>query len=165
MARKNPDGNIIYTGGQGITSSIGVTKFNLEQTSQNHLNQGVQTSEGLLKSDQRSLSDAKSNTFSNTADFVSNIAQREHSGETIDYSKAGEYAESLQQAVNNVRSLSEKYGYGWQQATRTALAASASFSTPLQGLTGVGISSNVEGSISGQNSSDQSFGEENDISR
>ncbi|MCC8399754.1 MAG: conjugal transfer protein TraG N-terminal domain-containing protein [Rickettsia endosymbiont of Platyusa sonomae] len=164
IARNNPDGNVIYTGGQGINTSVGITKFNLEQTAQNHVTQGIHTSESLLKSDQRSLSDAKSNTFSKTADFVSSLAQREHSGETIDYSKAGEYAESLQRAVNNVRTVNEKYGYGWNQATRATLTVGMSYSTPLKGITGFGISGNVEGTISGQNSSDQSFGEENDIS-
>lgn len=165
IARNNPDGSVIYSGGQGINTSVGITKFNLEQTAQNHVTQGIHTSESLLKSDQRSLSEARNDTFSDTADFVANIAQREHSGKTIDYSKAGEYAKSLQQAVHNARSLNEKYGYGWHQAARTALTVGASLSTPLKGLTGVGISSNIEGSISGQNSSDQSFGEEIDISR
>jgi len=165
MERVNPDGSVIYTSGSGITASSGSTRFNLEQTSQNQINQGIQASESLLKADQRSLSNALSNTFSKTADFVSSLAQREHSGENIDYSRAGEYSESLQQAVHNARSLNEKYGYGWDQATRASLTASMTAATPLKGLTGVGISGSVEGSISAQNSSNQSFGEETDISR
>lgn len=165
QARTNPDGSTIYTSGQGITASVGTTKFSLEQTGQNQVTQGIQTSEGHLRSDQRSLSDAKSNTFNKTADFVSNLAAREHKGETIDYSKAGEHAESLQQAVHSTRSLSKKSVGGWQQAARTALTVGASLSTPLKSITGAGISANVEGSISAQNSSEQSFGEESDISR
>lgn len=165
IARNNPDGNVIYTGGQGINTSVGITKFNLEQTAQNHLTQGIHTSESLLKSDQRALSDAKSNTFSKTADFVSSLAQREHSGESCNYDIMGEQGKSLQRAINNVRTLKEQYGYSWQQATDAALKASMTASTPLKGLTGIGVSGSVEGSVTARNMSDQSFMEDNDTSK
>ncbi|MDR0773925.1 MAG: conjugal transfer protein TraG N-terminal domain-containing protein [Rickettsia sp.] len=164
ISRNNPDGSVIYSGGQGINTSVGITKFNLEQTAQNHVTQGIHTSESLLKSDQRALSDAKSNTFSDTADFVSNIAQREHSGESFNYDTIGEQGKSLQRAVNNVRTLKEQYGYSWQQATDAALKASMTATTPLKGLTGIGISGSVEGSLTARNVSDQSFMEDSDTS-
>ncbi len=164
IARNNPDGNVIYTGGQGINTSVGITKFNLEQTAQNHVTQGIHTSESLLKSDQRALSEAKSNTFSKTADFVSNLAQREHSGESCNYDIMGEQGKSLQRAINNVRTLKEQYGYSWKQATDAALKASMTASTPLKGLTGIGVSGSVEGSVTARNMSDQSFMEDNDTS-
>ncbi|WP_341751203.1 conjugal transfer protein TraG N-terminal domain-containing protein [Candidatus Tisiphia endosymbiont of Piscicola geometra] len=164
ISRNNPDGSVIYSGGQGINTSVGITKFNLEQTAQNHVTQGIHTSESLLKSDQRALSDAKSNTLSKTADFVSNLAQREHSGESFNYDTMGEQGKSLQRAVNNVRTLKEQYGYSWQQATDAALKASMTAATPLKGLTGIGISGSVEGSLTARNVSDQSFMEDSDTS-
>ncbi|WP_341758664.1 conjugal transfer protein TraG N-terminal domain-containing protein [Candidatus Tisiphia endosymbiont of Ditula angustiorana] len=164
IARNNPDSSVIYTSGQGINTSVGITKFNLEQTAQNHVTQGIHMSESLLKSDQRALSDAKSNTLSKTADFVSNLAQREHSGESHNYDIMGEQGKSLQRAVNNVRTLKEQYGYSWQQATDAALKASMTAATPLKGLTGIGISGSVEGSLTARNVSDQSFMEDSDTS-
>ncbi|WP_341759834.1 hypothetical protein [Candidatus Tisiphia endosymbiont of Ptychoptera albimana] len=118
-----------------------------------------------MKSDQRALSDAKSNTFSKTADFVSSLAQREHSGESCNYDIMGEQGKSLQRAINNVRTLKEQYGYSWQQATDAALKASMTASTPLKGLTGIGVSGSVEGSVTARNMSDQSFMEDNDTSK
>jgi hypothetical protein len=165
MERVNPDGSVIYTSGSGITASSGSTRFNLEQTSQNQINQGIQTSESLLKADQRLLSNAASNTFSKTADFISSLAQREHSGESFNYDTMGEQGKSLQQAVNTSKTLKEQYGYSWQQATDAALKASMSAATPLKGLTGVGISGSMEESITARNISDQSIMEDNDLSR
>ena len=163
--RVNPDGSVVYTGGQGITSSTGSVKFNLDQSSQNQVSEGLQTSESLLRSDQRSLSDAKSQTFSKTADFITNLAMREHNGESFNYDKLGEQGKSVQQSVETAKQLQQKYGYGWQQAGETAAKASMSVGTPGKGILGFGVSGSLEGSLRATNSSDQTIGEDHSVNR
>jgi len=163
--RLNPDGSVIYTGGQGITSSSGSVKFNLEQSRQNQVNEGIQTSESLLRSDQRSLSDATSKTFSKTADFITNLAMREHNGESFNYDQLGEQGKSVQLSVETAKQLQQKYGYGWQQAGEMATKGSMSLSTPGNGVLGFGVSGSIEGSLRATNSSDQTIGEDYSINR
>jgi hypothetical protein len=153
-------GQTIMQSGSGLTMSGGGVKFGLESSSQNQISNGIQTSESLLQSDQRAYSDARSYTTAKAADYVSHLAQREHNGETFNYESMGEQGKTLQQAVNHTKQLKQQHNYGWEQATSAALKASANGSLPF-GIASIG----AEGSVSANNSSDQSVGEDAIINR
>ena len=158
-------GETIFQSGAGITMSGGGTKFNVREYASAQIAENLTNAQSLMSSDQRAYNEAEQATFDRTAGLVSSLAQRESRGETIDYSQAGENGQSLQQAVNQTRMLHEKYGYGWRQAAEGSLKTSASASTPLKGLTGIGVSGSAEASVGASNSSDQAFGDDKLLNR
>ncbi len=158
-------GETLYLSGTGMTMSGGSNKFTQRDSTSSQIAHNLSNAQSLLDSDQRSYSVAERETFGKTANFVKNLAMRESSGETIDYSKAGEEGNSMQKVVNNAINLRESYGYSWDQAASTALRASANASTPLSSVTGVGASVNAEAGLSASNSSNQTYGSDNQINR
>jgi hypothetical protein len=176
IAKINQDGKMVFNSGAGISHSTGSNRFNVESGTQNQLSQGAQYQEALQQSDARSFSNAKSNTFAKTADFVSNIAQREHAGESFNYDNMGEQGKALQQAVNHTKQLHDKDGYGWNQSADAALKGAITVKPtipPAQKLLGkvigalipVEASGALEGSVSARNSSDQSVGSDTLVNR
>ncbi len=155
------NGQVLMQSGAGMTMSGGGVRYNLESSTQNQISQGLQTSESLLKSDMRAYSEAKSNTFAKTADFVSHIAQKELEGKAFNYEALGEQGKVLQQSVNHTRQYMESGKYNWEQAAQAGIKASLNAGLPF----GIGGSIGVEGSLSATNSSNQSVGEDNLVNR
>lgn len=162
MERINPDGNRIFSGGRGVTASVGETAYNMEQNRRGEISQGTQMQEALMRSDHRSLSDAKSNLFSSTIDRIANVAQREHAGESFNYDELGEQGQSVQQSINQIKQLHDTEGYGWRQATETVAKAGMSIGGK---VFGTGVSASLDGSLSAGNSSDQSISKINQLNR
>jgi hypothetical protein len=165
MERALPNGDTLFQSGAGMTMSGGGVKFNVRESATSQLAEHLSNAQSLINSDQRAYSNASQTTFDRTSGLVSSLAQRESQGETIDYGKAGEQGQALQQAVNETRMLHEKYGYSWQQSADTTLKASMSASTPGKGLFGIGVTGSADASISARNSSDQSFGDDKQLAR
>jgi hypothetical protein len=160
-------GNTLLQSGVGITASAGETSFRFESNRQGQITEGIQTSEGMHEQTGRSFSNAKHNTFSRASDYVSHLAQRQHSGETFNYESMGEQGKALQQAVNHTIQMHDKQGYQWNQAGRMALEGSMSYKTPIlvSAVTGADASANINGSVSATNSSEQSVDKTNGVSR
>lgn len=162
-------GNTIFTGGAGTTVSSGSTKYNQEENRHAQVNTGVQMSEAMHNNDLRSFSAVKAKTFTKTADYVSHLAEREHSGKSVNYEKLGEEGKALQQAVNHTKQLYEKGSHSWSQAGQAALKASVSVRPPLGKLaavaTGVDASISAEASVTTTNSSEQSVGNDSIVNR
>ena len=159
--RTNPDGSRIITSGAGMTTSSGATKMDVQSSEHNQVQQGLQTSQSLLKSDQRAYSNAESETISNVASVIAHIAEREHNGETFNYESLGEAGKSMQHNVNKAKALNKDHNYGWEQAGETAARASASVGTPglVQGVFGASASASVEGSVRATSRNTQNVGE------
>ncbi len=163
--RVTGSGNILMQKGVGFTASAGATAYKKEDSHSVQANTGTQIVESLHNQDSRSVSNAKSNLMSNTADHVAHLAQREHAGESFNYDSMGEQGKTFQQAVNHTKQLHDKHGYGWQQSAGTAVEAIATYGTPLKDLTGFGVSGSIKGSMDATNSSDQSVGQDILINR
>lgn len=165
MEKVTGGGNTLMQSGIGITASGGATSYRLDDSRQAQVMQGTQLQEALHQQDMRSFSEAKHNTFAKTADYVAQIAQREHAGETFNYESMGEQGEALRQAVSTSKQLHDNKGYGWDQAARAGLEGSVSYSTPLKGITGTGVTGSVNASVSATNSSSQLVSEDKSITR
>ena len=162
MEKVTGGGNTLMQSGVGITASAGATSYRLDDSRQAQVTQGTQLQEALHQQDMRSFSDAKHNTFVKTADYVAQIAQREHAGETFNYESMGEQGKALQQAVNHTKQLHDNKNYSWQQAASTSVevAASGGFK-----LLGTGVTVTAKGEVSANNTSDQSVGKNTNINR
>lgn len=156
-------GETIFQSGTGMTVSGGNTKFNIREAASNQLTESLSNAQSLMDSDQQSYSQAKQNTFDQTASYVASLAKRESSGETFDYSKAGEHGSSLQQAVNQVHNLHKQHGYNYDKASSTALRASIGAGTP--SLFGVGASGSADWSADARDSSNSSVGTSDQLNR
>jgi len=165
MEKVLASGQTILTGGAGMTASSGTVKFDLASSTHNQLSEGLSTTQSLLQSDQRLFDQAKSNMETNTADYVSHIAEREAGGHVFNYEELGEQGKSLQQAVNQVHALRQQNGYSYRQNAESIVRASASGSTPFKPITGIGLSGSIEGSVGASNSSEQSLTDENNLNR
>jgi hypothetical protein len=164
-------GNVLIQSGVGFTASGGSTAYKQEDSRHGQVNEGVQQQEALHQQDMRSASNAKSNTMSKTADYISHLAQREHAGESFNYDSMGEQGEAMKEAVNHTKQLHEKNGYGWQQAASASIEASIGLngSTPKKGLISnvLGLDAGVEisGRVSNQNTSEQGLDDNTQIQR
>ena len=164
-------GNVLIQSGVGFTASGGSTAYKQEDSRHGQVNEGVQQQEALHQQDMRSASNAKSNTMSKTADYISHLAQREHAGESFNYDLMGEQGEAMKEAVNHTKQLHEKNGYGWQQATSASIEASMGIkgSNPKGGLIPniLGLDAGVEisGRVSNQNTSEQGLDDNTQIQR
>ena len=165
MEKVTGGGNTLMQSGIGITASSGATSYRLDDSRQAQVTQGTQLQEALHQQDMRSFSDAKHNTFGKTADYVAQIAQREHAGETFNYESMGEQGKALQKAVNHTKMLREQHNYGWEQAAQAGLEMSITAGTPFGGITGSNASIGAKGSLNATNSSDQSVGIDTIINR
>jgi hypothetical protein len=160
MEKVTGGGNTLMQSGIGFTASGGATAYRQEDSRQAQVSQGVQAAESMHQQDLRSLSSAKSNLLSKSADLVSHLAQREHAGESFNYDSMGEQGKSLQKAVNHTTQLYDRKGYGWGQAARAALEGSTTVGTPFKALSPVSASASVTGSVAATNSSDQTVGKD-----
>jgi len=160
-------GNVLIQSGIGFTASGGSTAYKQEDSRHGQVNEGVQQQEALHQQDMRSASNAKSNTMSKTADYISHLAQREHAGESFNYDSMGEQGEAMKEAVNHTKQLQEKNGYSWQQAASTAAEVIVTLGTPeiLEKTTGIKVTSTAKGNISAENTSNQGLDDNTNISR
>lgn len=181
MERVLPDGSSILQSGAGLTMSGGSVKLAMRESQSGQVLGHLSDAQNLLQSEQRSYHESERETFSKTANYVSNLAQRESEGKTFDYSVMGEQGKALQKAVNQVHTLRESYGYSWDQAARASLEGKVPIplgngigSIIAKGIGGsagkvIGALSdsslNIDGSVSATNSSSQSFGDDNQINR
>ncbi len=125
-----PDGNSVIQSGIGMTMSGGSVKFNLRSGESSQIADNISDTSNQLASEQASYHNAHRSTFSKTAGYVANLAQRESNGEAFDYSKTGEQGKAMQKAVNQIRTLREQKGYGWDQAASFVLSGGANASLP-----------------------------------
>jgi hypothetical protein len=165
MERALPNGDTLFQSGAGMTMSGGGVKFNVRESAASQLAEHLTNAQSLMNSDQRAYSTASQATIDKTASLITNLAERESRGETIDYTKAGEHGKSMQQAVNNVKTLREQHGYGWEQELKAGIRADITASTPGKGILGFGVSGGADSSVSASNSSSQSFADENQTNR
>lgn len=165
MEKVTAGGNTLRQSGVGFTASSGATTYRLDDSRAAQVSTGAGVAVSMHQQGLRSFADSKSNEMSNTADFVSHLAQREHAGESFNYDSMGEEGKALRQAVSSARQLHDNSNYGWQQAANTTVEASATLGTPLQAITGSGASIGVKGSVGATNSSDQSVGENNSVNQ
>lgn len=158
-------GNVLIQSGVGFTASGGSTAYKQEESRHGQVNEGVQQQEALHQQDMRSASNAKSNTLSKTADYISHLAQREHAGESFNYDSMGEQGEAMKEAVNHTKQLHEKNGYSWQQAASSSIDANIGVkgSNPKGGfisnMIGLEAGINVSAGISAENKSEQGLDE------
>jgi hypothetical protein len=168
MERVLGSGEALYQSGAGMTMSGGSVKFNVRESLASQISDTLSNNLSLMDSDQRSYSKAQQTTFDRTANYLESLAQRESSGETFDYGKAGEEGRALQQAVNQTKMLHEKYGYSWRQAAEASLKGGLSFTTPTKQFGsgyGVGGSISVDGSLGASNANDQSYDQDTQLAR
>ena len=156
MERVTLGGNALFQSGVGYSTSGGSTAYRQEDSRHAQVTEGVQAAESIHEQDLRTASNAKSNTLSQTSDYVAHLAQREHAGESFNYDSMGEQGKILQQAVNHTKQLHDKRSYGWEQAAKAGIETSVNISTPLKQVIGFGGSIAGSWGVSASNSSDQS---------
>jgi hypothetical protein len=157
MEKVTAGGNTLMQSGAGFTDSMGASNYKQEQSRHGQVNEGSQNSEALQAHDSRSLSSAKSKTFSNASDYVSQIAQREHSGKSVNYEEMGDHGEAVNDTVRTARELHDKKGYDWEKSSTLALNASAGTK-----ILGTGVT--LEGRVAGTDRSNTSSGESSNTS-
>lgn len=150
-------GEQVFSGGSGYTASVGNRKLSEADDTQAQLSQGTQLMDTIAESDRCSYSDAKSTTMSRTSDYVQNVLDKMQQGQNFNFEELGEQGKSARKVIDHAQSLSKNYGYDNRQAAEAAVKASASFSTPLMGITGSGISVSAEGGISASNVTNQAL--------
>ena len=156
-------GNVVAQSGIGFTASGGSTTYKQEDSRHGQVNEGVQQQEALHLQDMRTASNAKSNTMSKTADYISHLAQREHAGESFNYDAMGEQGEAMRQAVNNTKQLHDNKGYDWRQAASTSADATVNAGTP--SILPLSVTVSTKAGVLAENSSTQSVGEDNNTTR
>jgi hypothetical protein len=151
-------GKEVIGGGAGITSDVGESHFSLESAQRGEVNLGAEKSMQKLESDTRSLSEAKSNTYAQSKDFLKSVVERETAGKNVNYEAMGEQGESVRQMASTAKTLAKDYGYNWDQATEGAVEGRIDATPPLlKKFTGVSIDGS--GRIVARNSSRQDFSE------
>lgn len=118
-------GGTILSSGAGQTMSAGSVRYNLDQSTMNQINETYDRHNNLAESTQLSYNDAKTSTINDTANLVSNLAQREMAGESHNYESMGEQGKALQQAVNHAKELHDQNNYVWEQASGVSVKAYA----------------------------------------
>jgi hypothetical protein len=162
MARQNPDGRVVYSGGAGITDSSGGASFRMEDSRQSQVTQGLQQSESMHSQNMKSYSESESEAFSKQANYLSQIAQQDAKSKNVNYEEMGEQGKALQQAVSYAQHLHGQHNYTWDQAAEAAVKASASAGGK---IFGVGGSVSADGSVSAKNASNQSVGKNTQLGR
>lgn len=150
-------GEQVFSGGSGYTASVGNRKLSEADDIQTQLSQGTQIMDSMLESDRRSLSDAKGTTISRTSDWAESVLDKRQQGQNFNFEELGEQGQSAKRIIDHAENLSKTYGYDNRQAAEAAVKASASFGTPLMGITGSGASVSVDGAVSATNLTNQSL--------
>jgi hypothetical protein len=155
-------GTEVITSGAGITSDVGETRYTMEDSNRAEASMGAQSSKEFLEAKSASYSNAKSNTFSQSRDWLKNIAKREAAGGVINYEAMGEQGKNVQRMVSTAKTLAKDYGYSWNQAIEGSLTGSISSGCKIAGN---GVTIEADGKITVRNSSDQQFNEKEQIDR
>lgn len=148
-------GEQVFSGGSGYTASVGNRKLSEADDTQTQLSQGTQIMDSIVDSDRRSLSNAHGTTISRTSDWAESVLDKMQQGQSFNFDELGEQGKSARKVIDHAQDLVKNYGYNNRQAAEAAVKASASFSTPLMGITGSGASVSVDGSITAGNETNQ----------
>lgn len=160
------NGDVSVMSGAGINKSTGSNKFDLQQGATNQASMGLTKTEGLVKAAENSFHSARNATIASSADLVSHMAQRKSTGETFNYEALGEQGKALQQAVNHTSMLREQNGYGWEQSAATAVEAAANATMKSPTLFGTQLDGSIgaKGTMSANNTNNQSLTDESQVS-
>ncbi|WP_245969300.1 hypothetical protein [Candidatus Rickettsia colombianensi] len=148
-------GEQVFSGGSGYTVSVGNRKLSEADDTQTQLSQGSQIMDSMLESERRSLGNAHGTTISRTSDGVKAVMDKMQQGQSFNFEELGEQGKSARKVIDHAQDLVKNYGYNNRQAAEAAVKASASFGTPLMGITGSGASVSVDGSITAGNETNQ----------
>jgi hypothetical protein len=120
--------------------------------------QGLSAIKGL----EQHFQEAKTSTIRTATDRISHLAQRQAAGENLSIDTSTDEGRAMNHAVNNTIALHDKEGYGWGQAAETTVTAYAEAGGSL-----FGVSAGVKtaGTVSANNTSEQSLGKDNSINR
>ena len=156
-------GQQIFGGGAGVTSSVGHRKLQEDNSVLEQISQGTQVADSLLSADKRSYSNAKSNTITQSIEWVANLAERQHAGESFNYDKLGEQGQSAKRVIGHAESLMEQYGYDKRQAANIAVKAALKGGTPE--ILPISVSLSAEAGVSASNETNQHTQDSNSDSR
>ena len=171
MQVQTPDGSILRTfanrqssmsSGAGVNLSSGSRSLMLESGKASNLTEGYTQGLSAIKGLEQHFQDAKTSTIRNTSDLVAHLAQRQAAGEALNIDTSTDEGRAMNQAINNTIALHDKDGYGWNQAAGATVKAHAGVEGSILGVSG-GVS--TEGTVSANNTSEQSLDKENTIAR
>lgn len=123
IERVLPNGHSIFQSGIGINTSGGSARFTQSDKDATQISNSIAATKNLLEADQRIYHEADRSTFSKSASWLAQVAERSHNDESYDYGQLGDASKSVQKAVNRVHTLRSEYGYGYEQAAKMALNA------------------------------------------
>jgi len=164
MEKVLPNGQMITMGGAGATSSSGEASYHTEEAVQGGLSEHYAQTQSIAQTDQRMWNESKSNSTSKAANYLTNIAEHIKKNEGFSVDTSTEEGKSVNQAIEAIEAETSSNGKSFQQNAEAFISGSASFSTPLKGITGVGASGEIGGKASALNSSNQSLDSENKVS-
>lgn len=155
------DGSNAITSGAGVNLSSGSRGLFMENAKQSSLSEGYQGSLMSMQGMEQHYNQSKTAAISSTTDRASYLAQKQASGESLNFDMSSEEDRAMQQAVNNTVALHDKDGYSWSQA------ASTSVNAYVEGKAGLGISvgAKADAGVSNQNASNQSLDKNDTIVR
>lgn len=168
---QTPDGSILRTfangsssvsSGAGVNLSSGSTSLMLESGKASNLTEGYSQGLSAIKGLEQHFQDAKTSTIRNTTDLVAHLAQKQAAGENLNLDTSTDEGRAMNQAINNTIALHDKDGYGWNQAAGATVKAHAGVEGSILGVS-AGVS--TEGTVSANNTSEQSLDKENTIAR
>ena len=168
---QTPDGSILRTfanatnsmsSGAGVNLSSGSRSLMLESGKASNLTEGYSQGLSAIKGLEQHFQDAKTSTIRNTSDLVAHLAQRQAAGENLNLDTSTDEGRAMNQAINNTIALHDKEGYGWNQAAGATVKAHAGVEGSILGVS-AGVS--TEGTVSANNTSEQSLDKENTIAR
>ena len=163
MIKTFADGASSVASGAGVNKSSGSKAVFMEEGVNTSMHEGASKSLSAMKSDEQHYQQSQSSAISTTTDRVAHLAQRQAAGKSINLDQTTEEGKTMQEAINNTRSLHDRDGYGWRQAAGTTVKAyvDAGIKVPdavpfVKGSAGIGI----DGSVSAENNSNQSLDKE-----
>ena len=161
MEKILPSGQAISTSGEGYTSSSGESNYRKGEGINTALQQGVRSEQQQVASESAAYDQVRESQITQEATALTTIANntRTDSGYSIDTST--ETGRDLVQGLNAIDRLNSQNDYGWRQNAEAHMRADASFGKKLAGLIGGEI--NIGGSVSAENSSQQSEAQSNEL--
>jgi hypothetical protein len=165
------DGSILRTfangqsgmsSGAGVNLSSGSRSLMLESGKASNLTEAYTQGLSAIKGFEQHFQEAKTSTIRTATDRISHLAQRQAAGENLSIDTSTDEGRAMNHAVNNTIALHDKEGYGWGQAAETTVTAYAEAGGSL-----FGVSAGVKtaGTVSANNTSEQSLGKDNSINR
>lgn len=148
--------------GAGVNVSSGSTSLMLESGKASNLTEAYTQGLSAIKGLEQHFQQAETSTIKDQTDLVSHLAQRQAAGENLNLDTSTEEGRGMNQAINNTIGLHDKEGYGWNQAAETTVTAYAEAGGSL-----FGVSAGVKtaGTVSANNTSEQSLAKDNSINR